>query len=289
LWDSAEARRAWQEQGRDLAIRAQDEFGTDDWEVFSKLGGRMHRVHPPGSWPVTTWEQELLGYPPRDATATPTDSPRRAWRIRQQATRRRRDEFRRADQSATGIETNRRCRSVRKIVVYELLSLDGVAEGPDSFITDWDEAMDANLAAVIAAQDAVILGRRSYTEWAEFWPGSQIQPFAAFINGVTKYVATSTPLDQDWAGATAIDGGLAEFVRELRQQDGGDVGVHASISVAQALLAAGLVDELRLVIAPRIAGRGRRLLDGLPSIQLESIRSELSPTGYLLADYRVIR
>jgi dihydrofolate reductase len=178
---------------------------------------------------------------------------------------------------------------MRKIVVYELLSLDGVAEDPDSFFPDWDDVMDANLAAVIATQDAVILGRRSYTEWAQFWPGSQIQPFAKFINGVTKYVATSTPLDPDWANATVLDGGLVESARDLRQQDGGDVGVHASISVAQALLAAGVVDELRLVIAPRIAGRGRRLLDGLPPMRLESIRSEVSPTGYLLADYRVTR
>ena len=116
---------------------------------------------------------------------------------------------------------------------------------------------------------------------------SEIEPFATFINGVTKYVATSTPLDRDWANATAIDGGLVEFVRDLKQQPGGDIGVHASISVAQALLAAGVVDELRLVIAPSIAGRGRRLLDGLPSIRLESIRSEVSPTSYLLVDYRV--
>ncbi len=178
---------------------------------------------------------------------------------------------------------------MRKIVVYELLSLDGVAEAPDTFFTDWDDAMEANLAAVIATQDAVILGRRSYTEWAEFWPISKIQPFASFINGVTKYVATSTPLDREWANATALDGGLFDFVRDLKQRRGGDVGVHASISVAQALLAADLVDELRLVIAPRIAGRGRRLLDGLPSIRLETIRSAISPTGYLLVDYRVIR
>jgi dihydrofolate reductase len=138
---------------------------------------------------------------------------------------------------------------VRKIVVYELLSLDGVAEAPDRFFADWDDAMDANLAAVIATQDAVILGRRSYTEWAEFWPSSQIEPFATFINGVTKYIATSTPLDRDWAHATALDGGLVDFVRDLKQQPGGDIGVHASISVAQALLAADVVDELE--------GRGR--------------------------------
>jgi dihydrofolate reductase len=86
-----------------------------------------------------------------------------------------------------------------------------------------------------------------------------------------------------------IDGGLVEFVRDLKQQPGGDVGVPGSISVAQALLAADVVDELKLTIAPTIAGRGRRLLDGLPSIQLESIRSEISPTGNLLVDYRVIR
>jgi dihydrofolate reductase len=179
--------------------------------------------------------------------------------------------------------------SVRKVVVYELLSLDGVAEDPDAFLAGWDDVMQANLAAVIAAQDAVILGRRSYGEWAEFWPGSKIEPFAAFINGVAKFVVTSAPLQREWANATVVDGGLAEFVRDLKVRPGGDIGVHASISVAQALLAAGIVDELRLVIAPRIAGRGRRLLDGLPSIRLESIRSATSPSGHLLADYRVVR
>ena len=178
---------------------------------------------------------------------------------------------------------------MRKVVVYELLSLDGVAEDPDGFFADWDDAMEANLAAVIAAQDAVILGRRSYKEWAEFWPRSEIEPFATFINGVAKYVMTSAPLDREWANVSVVDGGLVEFVRDLKDRPGGDIGVHASISVAQTLLAADVVDELRLVIAPRIAGRGRRLLDGLPALRLETIRSTTSPTGYLLVDYRLIR
>jgi dihydrofolate reductase len=178
---------------------------------------------------------------------------------------------------------------VRKVVAYELLSLDGVAEDPDTFITAWDAAMDANLANVIAAQDAVILGRRSYDEWAAFWPTSAIQPFATFINAVPKHVVTSTPLEREWANATAVDGGLDDFVRDLRGQSGGDVGVHASISVVQSLLAASLVDELRLVIAPTIAGRGRRLLDGVPTTGLEQIRCESSPSGHLLVDYRITR
>jgi dihydrofolate reductase len=176
----------------------------------------------------------------------------------------------------------------RKVVAYELVSLDGVAEDPDRFITAWDDAMDANLARVIATQDAVVLGRRSYDEWAGFWPGSEIQPFAAFINAVTKYVATSTPLDPQWTDSQAIDGELVAFVRRLRGQPGKDIGVHASVSVTRALLAAGVIDELRLVIAPTIAGSGQRLFDGLPSIRLEMIRSTASPTGHLLVDYRVV-
>jgi dihydrofolate reductase len=178
---------------------------------------------------------------------------------------------------------------VRKVVVYQLLSLDGVAEKPETFFAEWDEVMDANLAAVIAAQDAVVLGRRSHDEWSRYWPHSDVEPFATFINGVPKYVATSTPLDGDWPNTTAVDSDLVEFVRHLRDRPGADIGVHASISVAQALLAAGVVDELRLVIAPNIPGSGRRLLDGLPPIELESIRGEASPAGSLLVDYRVRR
>jgi dihydrofolate reductase len=177
----------------------------------------------------------------------------------------------------------------RKVVAYELLSLDGVAETPDRFITSWDDETDANLASVIATQDAVILGRRSYDEWAEFWPGSDIQPFASFINAVPKYVATSTPLERGWTNSRVIDGGLVDFVRHLKALPGRDIGVHASMSVTRTLLAADVVDELRLVIAPTIAGSGQRLFDGLPPIRLETIRGTASPSGHLLVDYRVVR
>ena len=176
---------------------------------------------------------------------------------------------------------------MRKVVVYELLSLDGVAENPDEFF-GWDDKLDANLAAVIETQDAVILGRRSYDEWAAFWPTSDMEPFASFINGVTKYVATSAPLDPQWSNATVIDGDLSDFVRGLKQQPGGDIGVHASITVARSLLAGGVVDELKLVVAPSVVGHGRGPLDALPRTRLETIRATASPTGHLLVDYRVI-
>src|SRR4051794_18508232 len=105
---------------------------------------------------------------------------------------------------------------MRKVVAFEFLSLDGVVESPDRFFTAWDDVMDQNLAALIGAQDAVILGRRSYDEWSEFWPTSDIEPFATFINGVAKYVATSAPLERDWTNSTVIDGDLVEFLRDLK-------------------------------------------------------------------------
>lgn len=178
--------------------------------------------------------------------------------------------------------------SSRKVVVCELASLDGVAENPPAFFTEWDDAVDAAGADWIAAQDAVILGRRSYEEWVGFWPGSEIEPFASFINTVPKYVAASTPLHSEWANASVIGGGLVDFVRDLKDRPGGEIGVHGSISVAQTLLAAGVVDELRLMIAPAIAGAGRKLLDGLPPIHLAPLQNAISPNGYLILDYRVI-
>jgi dihydrofolate reductase len=117
----------------------------------------------------------------------------------------------------------------------------------------------------------------------------EIQPFASFINAVPKYVATSTPLEREWANSRVIDGGLVDFVRHLKGRPGGDIGVHGSISVTRTLLAADVVDEPRLVIAPSIVGSGQRLFDGLPLIGLEATRGTASPSGHLLVDYRVVR
>jgi dihydrofolate reductase len=176
---------------------------------------------------------------------------------------------------------------MRKVVAYELLSLDGVAEQPEEFVTDFDDVMEENLGRVIATQDAVLLGRRTYDEWAAFWPSSDIEPFASFINSVEKLVVTSTTPDQTWASTTVINGGLSEFVTELKQRSGGDIGVHGSIALTQSLLEAGLVDELRLVIAPALQMRGRKLFDRALSRRLTLLGQVASPAGYLLVDFRL--
>lgn len=177
---------------------------------------------------------------------------------------------------------------MRKVVVYELLSLDGVAEQPDEFITEFDDAMEENLARVIASQDTVLLGRQTFDDWAAFWPTSDIEPFASFINGVEKFVMTSTPPEESWSDARVIDGALPEFVFDLKRKSGGDIGVHGSITLAQSLFNVGLVDELRLVVAPALTIHGRRLFDkGLPT-RLNLTSHVVSPTGYLLLDYHVV-
>lgn len=178
---------------------------------------------------------------------------------------------------------------MRKVVSYELLSLDGVAEDPNDYITDWDDEMDANLARVIEGQDAVLLGRRQWDEWAAFWPTSEIEPFSAFINGVQKFVFTSTPLREDWGPTTVVDRDLAAFVTDLKSQPGGDIGVHGSIALTQALLEVRLVDELRLVVAPALQLSGRRLFERAAPTRLTLTEASTSSTGYLLLDYRVER
>jgi dihydrofolate reductase len=177
---------------------------------------------------------------------------------------------------------------MRKVVAYMLVSVDGVAEAPDEFLFDFDERMEANLGEVIGTQDTVLLGRRMYDEWSNHWPTSDDQPFADFINTVPKRVATSTPLTTEWANAEPIEGPVDDFVRALKAGDGGDIGVHGSISLTRSLLASGLVDELRLLVAPRVAGSGRRLFDGGGAYSLELVQSVGTPSGSLLVHYDVL-
>ena len=177
---------------------------------------------------------------------------------------------------------------MRKVVAYMLVSVDGVAEAPDQFVLHCDEVMEANLGDIIGTQDTVLLGRHMYDEWSTYWPTSDDQPFADFITNVQKYVATSTPLRTQWTNAEPIAGPVEDFVRELKSGDGGDIGVHGSITFTQSLLAAGLVDVVRLLVAPRVAGSGRRLFVDDVVHALELVQSTGSPTGSLLVHYNVV-
>jgi dihydrofolate reductase len=177
-------------------------------------------------------------------------------------------------------------RPTRKVVLYTLLSLDGVAEDPSWFLDAGPEVFE-NLGRIIGTQDDVLLGRTTYDEWAGYWPASDLEPFAPFINGTPKHVITSSALAPEWANSTAVTTPVAEYVTVLKGRTGADIGIHGSIELARSLLRARLVDELRLVVAPVIAGRGRRLFDGDEGrLSLELLDVARTPEGTLFLTYR---
>jgi len=187
---------------------------------------------------------------------------------------------------------------MRKVVLYTITSLDGAVDDPTrAFPPDvdpdkpqpptFDDGLIDREADLIATQDAVLLGRHMYDEWARYWPTSDEQPFADFINGVKKYVVTSTPLDVEWGDAEAVSGPLTDVVRDLKATEGGDIGVHGSIELAQSLLAEGLVDELHLAVAPVIDPEGRRLFERATDLQrLTLVSATPTVSGALWLVYR---
>ncbi len=187
---------------------------------------------------------------------------------------------------------------MRKVVLYTLTSLDGAVDHPGRYFpaTDptvpgapvFDPVMTEMEARLIGDQDAVLLGRSMYDEWSGYWPTSDEQPFADFINSVKKYVVTSTPLTTAWGDAEAVSGPIADVVRDLKARPGRDIGVHGSIELAQSLLAAGLVDELQLAVGPVLDPTGRRVFERLDdSRRLELLSATPTPSGSVWLAYRV--
>jgi dihydrofolate reductase len=120
---------------------------------------------------------------------------------------------------------------MRKVFAGLFSSLDGVVESPDQWQPGFDEEMGAALGRMLEDQDTVLMGRVTYSEWAPYWPTSTDEPFASWINSTQKYVASTTLDSVDWSNSTLIEGSVADFVNELREQDGGSIGVAGSPSL----------------------------------------------------------
>jgi dihydrofolate reductase len=180
---------------------------------------------------------------------------------------------------------------VRTVTAGLFSSLDGVVEAPNLWQYDsFDDELGAALGQVMERTDAVVLGRVGYEQWAGYWPDATADsPFADFINGVPKHVASRTMTGElDWSNASLIEGTLEDFVAGLKQGTGGDIAVMGGISVVRQLLFAGLLDELTVMIHPVIAGSGRRLFEpGDPRTRLALVRGSTTSAGNLLATYRL--
>ena len=163
-----------------------------------------------------------------------------------------------------------------KLTVTEFLTLDGVSQGPGApdedtsggfdrggwFVPFVDQEFVELAAEWLAEADGLLFGRRTYDNFSRDWPkmADGDNPFAATMNSLPKYVASRSLRSADhWPPTTILSGDILAQIAELKQRPGRELQIHGSAELAQSLLAAGLVDTLRLVIAPVVIGTGRRL------------------------------
>ncbi|RII20438.1 hypothetical protein DSC45_04360 [Streptomyces sp. YIM 130001] len=177
--------------------------------------------------------------------------------------------------------------AVRKVVAGLFISLDGVVEAPETWHFPYmNDEMGAALGGMYAEADTLLFGRVTYEAFAAVWPG-QSGEVADVINGVPKLVASTTLREPGWNNASVIDGEVIAAVQDLKGQEGGNINLAGSISVTRALLAAGLLDELRLLVHPLVLGTGQRLFpEGSNRVPLTLTASTTFSTGVIDATYR---
>ena len=190
---------------------------------------------------------------------------------------------------------------MRKLTVSEFVSLDGVMQAPGGADEDteggfrhggwqmgyFDDVAGERIGASMAQTGAFLLGRRTYEIFASYWPTqSDDDPFARILNGLPKYVASTTlgePLA--WQNSTLLQGDVAKAVAELKEGEGGNIVVLGSGGLVQTLYENDLVDEYALMIHPIVLGSGKKLFREVPRKPLKLADSVITSTGVLMATY----
>jgi dihydrofolate reductase len=154
---------------------------------------------------------------------------------------------------------------MRKIIAAEFMSLDGVVEAADQWhMPYFCEEMGAAQSALMDETDTMLLGRRTYEEFAAAWPGrtaADFGPLAAFMNDTPKLVVSTTLQHLTWRNSSLVKGDLAGEVTRLKESTGRTIFVPGSATLVQSLLRANLLDELRLFVDPVLVGAGKRLCE----------------------------
>lgn len=193
-------------------------------------------------------------------------------------------------------------RTVRKLVVIEFLSLDGVMQGLGSPDEDteggfkhggWgaqyrDEALGADATKGLARTGAYLFGRKTYEKMAAYWPTAPSDdPFGAHLNATPKYVASRTPRSLDWQNSTLLKGDVAAAVAELKREPGNNIAVLGSGDLVQTLIKNDLVDGYVLFVHPIVLGGGKRLFRDDPEARrLRLADSKATPSGSLILTYQ---
>jgi len=184
---------------------------------------------------------------------------------------------------------------MRKIRIFEHISLDGVIEHDDGYAYGaWTTPYrtPAGLATLLEAYGAsfdLLLGRRTYDLWASFWPKAGSSPVADRLNAATKYVATHRSDNLGWGPVKDLGSDIVEGIRGVKAQGGPDLIVSGSSTLTSVLLGQGLVDEVVLIVYPVLLGRGKRFFsDSVDARELALVSTKATPTGVLMNTYRYV-
>jgi dihydrofolate reductase len=187
---------------------------------------------------------------------------------------------------------------MRKLKLIEHISLDGVIQaGQDKDggfpYGDWSAPYrtPAGLAMVLEMYGErfdLLLGRRTYDLWSQFWPKAPQSPMADRLRAATKYIVTHRPESLEWGPFEAVGPDLVEGVRRIKAKDGPDLILSGSSTLTSVLLEHGLADEVLLLVNPVLLGQGKRFFaEGTPAQTLVFQSTQTSPTGVLVNSYKV--
>ncbi len=170
---------------------------------------------------------------------------------------------------------------MRKLVVTEFMSLDGVVETPTWTFPYWNDEIAAFKGEESRASDALLLGRVTYEGFAAVWPQrtNADDEGADYFNSVRKYVVSTTLERADWNNSRLIKGDVVAEIARLKQQDGGDITVHGSVALAQTLIRHDLVDSYRLLVYPLVLGTGQRLFQDGTTARLRLAQTRAFSSG----------
>lgn len=186
-----------------------------------------------------------------------------------------------------------------KIVVINNITLDGIMQAPGRADEDtrdgfehggWavpynDQVSGQFMGRHMVGTRAILLGRRTYTDFAGFWPKQGDNPFTNVLTAMPKYVASSTlDPEQEWANTIVLRGDAVPAISDLRSEEGGDIVIMGSGDLVRSLARSNLIDEYLLLIHPLALGSGRRLF--AEEARLSLVESVSTTTGVVIATYR---
>lgn len=181
-----------------------------------------------------------------------------------------------------------------RLVVTEFATLDGVMEDPKWTFEyherhPWTEDQMKFKNGELFGSDSLLLGRVTYQGFAAAWPNMQDDPegYGKRMNSIPKYVVSRSLPTVEWNNSRLIRGDVGEEVRRLKQQQGQDILVFGSRTLAQTLFGLGLVDELRLMVYPLVLGSGKKLFDGKVGARMKAAEARAFDSGVVLLRYEL--